>query len=168
MKNLITLMVLFILSSFKTYSQEYVIENCVDTKTFSTKSGLICSNEERTKWFSIQFIYNSNTANPTVNCFKVLKSNIGTYTDTGALMVFTFMDMTDIKLKARTGQLEDLTVEFNLTSNDLVQLSTKSVISIRYINGTDYKSLTYYPMNTENRFFLNALNYYTLKRIKCN
>lgn len=159
---------LLTLSCLKMYSQEeYVIEHCVDDRTFKTKKFLVCSNEERTKWFAIQIIYKSNTNYPILDGLKVYKSNIGTPDSDGDLMVFTFTDRTNIKVKARTGQLEDLTFEFNLTNKDLDALLNNSVVSIRYINGTDYKSYTYYTMNTENVFFYNALKFYRLKRINC-
>ena len=158
---------LLILTCFKTYSQEYVIEHCVEDRTFKSKNWLICSNEERSKWFAIDIIYKSNTNYPMVDGLKVLKMNIGVPNGDGDLMVFTFTDRTNIKVKARTGRLDDLTIEFNLTNKDLDALLDKSVVSIRYINGSDYKSFTYYTMNTENIFFLTALKFYRLKRINC-
>lgn len=151
----------------KESSQEYVIEHCVEDRTFKCLSGLICSNEERTKWFAIQMIYKSNTNYPMVDGLKIIKNNIGVANGVGDLMVFTFTDRTTIKVKARTSLLEDFTIEFNLTNKDTDALLTKSVVSIRYINGTDYKSYTYYTKDAENVFFLNALKFYRLKRINC-
>ena len=158
---------LLMLATIKSYSQEYVIEHCVEDRTFSSKSGLICSNEERNKWFFIQFIYKANTNYPMVDGLKILKTNIGVANGIGDLMVFTFTDRTTIKVKARTSQLEDLSIEFNLTNKDLDALLNNSVVSIRYINGSDYKSYTYYTKDVENVFFYNALKFYRLKRINC-
>lgn len=158
---------LLTLSLFKTYSQEYVIEHCLENRTFSTNSGLICSNEDRDKWFSIQILYKSNVNYPIVDGFSVMKLNIGP-SNNGDLLVFTFTDESTIKVKARTGLLENQTIEFNLTNRDIGFLLSKSVVSIRYINGSNYKSLTYYTTEIENVFFLKALNFYRLKRIDCN
>lgn len=160
-------MMLLMLATIKSYSQEYVIEHCVEDRTFKSPNGLICSNEDRDKWFFIQFIYKTNTNYPMVDGFRVLKTNIGVANGIGDLMVFTFTDRTTIKVKARTSQLEDLSIEFNLTNKDLDALLNNSVVSIRYINGSDYKSYTYYTMETQNVFFYNALKFYRLKRINC-
>ncbi len=160
-------MMLLTLAYVKSYSQEYVIEHCVEDRTFKSQSGLICSNEERNKWFAIQIIYKTNTNYPIVDGLKIIKTNIGDYNRVGDLMVFTFTDRTTIKIKARTSLLEDLNIEFDLTNKDLDALLNKTIISIRYINGTDYKSYTYYTKDVENIFFLNALKFYRLKRINC-
>jgi|688.fasta_scaffold442051_2 hypothetical protein len=167
MKNKIIFMMLLTLAYVKSYSQEYVIEHCVEDRTFKSQSGLICSNEERNKWFAIQIIYKTNTNYPIVDGLKIIKTNIGDYNRVGDLMVFTFTDRTTIKIKARTSLLEDLNIEFDLTNKDLDALLNKTIISIRYINGTDYKSYTYYTKDVENIFFLNALKFYRLKRINC-
>jgi hypothetical protein len=172
MKNKIILMMLLTLSFVKSYSQEYskeeyVIEHCVEDRSFKTNAGLICSNEERNKWFFIQLIYKSNTNYPMVDGLKILKTHIGVPNGVGDLMVFTFTDRTTIKVKARSTQLEDLSIEFNLTNKDLDALLNNSVVSIRYINGSDYKSYTYYTKDAENVFFYNALKFYRLKRINC-
>jgi hypothetical protein len=173
MKTKITLMMLLTLSYVKMYSQEYVkekeyvIEHCVEERTFKTNEHIICSNEEKTKWFAIQILYKSNTNYPMVDGLKIFKSNIGISNGVGDLMVFTFTDRTTIKIKSRTNQLEDLSFEFCLTNKDLDALLTKSIVSIRYINGTDYRSYTYYTKNSENVFFLNGLKFYRLKQINC-
>jgi hypothetical protein len=160
-------MVLLALATIKSYSQEYVIEHCVEDRTFASKSGLICSNDERDKWFVIQLMYKSNTNYPMVDGIRILKANIGVANGVGDLMVFTFTDRSTIKVKARTSLLDDLSIEFNLTNKDLDALLNNSVVSIRYINGTDYKSYTYYTKDSENLFFYNALKFYRLKRINC-
>lgn len=168
-------MMLLTLSYVKSYSQacskessdEYVIEHCVEDRTFKTNELIICSNEEKSKWFAIQILYKSNTNYPMVDGLKVFKTNIGIPNGVGDLMVFTFTDRTTIKLKARTNQLEDLSIEFNITNQDMDALLNKSVVSIRYINGSDYKSYTYYTKDYQNVFFLNALKFYRLKRINC-
>lgn len=166
---------LLTLSYVKSYSQgcskespiEYVIEHCVEERTFKTYAGLICSNEEKNKWFAIQILYKTNTNYPMVDGLKVVKNNIGVTNGVGDLMVFTFTDRTTIKVKARTGLTDDLCIEFNLTNKDLDALLSKTIVSIRYINGTDYRSYTYYTKDTENVFFLNALKFYRLKQINC-
>jgi len=168
-------MMLLTLSYIKSYSQgcskevsqEYVIEHCVEERTFKTHAGLICSNEERNKWFAIQILYKANTNYPMVDGLKIIKNNIGVANGVGDLMVFTFTDRTTTKIKARTGLTDDLTIEFNLTNKDLDALLNNSVVSIRYINGSDYRSYTYYTKDAENVFFLNALKFYRLKRINC-
>ena len=160
-------MLLLTLTYVGAYAQEYVIEHCVENRTFNSNDGLICSNEDKTKWFMIQIIYKPNTNYPMVDGLSVVKLNIGNG-DEGDLLVFTFADSSVIKVKARTGLLPDFRILFNLTSNDIDALMNKSIVSIRFINGSDYKSFTYYTKDSENIFFLNALKFYTLKRIKCN
>ena len=166
MKNKIFLFLFLTLTYVGVYSQEYVIQHCVENRKFYSNDGLICSNEDRTKWFMVQIIYKSNSNYPIVDGLSVIKVNIGA-SDSGDLLVITFTDNTNIKVKARTGLLEYGTVVFDLTNKDMESLVNKSVVSLRFINGRDYKSLTYYTKNHENIFFLNALSFYTLKRIKC-
>ena len=167
MKNKIALTILLLALHCACYAQKPVVEYSLENRTFESKTSLICSDEDRVKWFAIQIIYKKNTENPMVDGLRVVKTNIGQSNNgTDDLIVFTFTDGTNIKVKSRTGLLPNSTIEFNLTNKDLDALLAKAVISIRYINGTDYRSMTYYTVDVENLFFINALKFYTVKVVK--
>lgn len=167
MKRKLIVALALCLFNFSSFGQKFVIEKSVASNTFKAEKGLICSNQDRTKWFAIQLIYKPNTNNVVVDGFKVIKSNIGLSNGKGGdLMVFTFTDGTNIKVKSRGALLEDLTTEFEVTNKDVDALLNKTVVSIRYINGEDYKSMTYYTVGDEKKYFINAFRFYKIKIIK--
>lgn len=160
MKIKTTLIILLCLPCMAFYSQKPVTEKSTEKSVVQSKKLLICSNEERTEWFSILISYRKNTKTRMIDCLKVIKSNIGTSKNRGKdSMVFSLDDNTSITLKARSVMLEDSTIEFNLSNKDLDALFVKSVISIRYINGTDYKSMVYKMVGDEKLFFYNELKF---------
>lgn len=160
MKVKAILIILLFLPCMAFYSQNSVTKKSVEKNIVKSKKILICSNEERTKWFAIFLSYRKTTKIPMVNGLKVIKSNIGTYKNRGNdLMVFYLSDNTHIRIKARSGLLQDSTIEFDLSNKDIDALLTKSVITIRYINGIDYKSMFYQTVGDEKLFFYNELTF---------
>lgn len=160
MKIKTTLIILLSLPCMAFYNQKSATEKSIEKNIVQSKKMLVCSNEERTKWFSIFLSYRKKTKTPILDGLKVIKSNIGTHKNRGNdLMVFNFYDNTSIRIKARSGLLQDSTIEFDLSNKDLDALLTKAVISIRYINGTDYKSMVYEMKGDEKLFFYNELTF---------
>ena len=158
MKIKIILIVLLCLPCMAFYTQKSIMEKSVEKTIIQSKKILICSNQQKTKWFSIFLSYRKKTKIPMIDGLTVIKSNIGTSKNRGKdSMVFYFADNTFIKIKARSGLLQNSIIEFDLSNKDINALLTKAVISIRYINGTDYISMVYQTVGDEKLFFYNQL-----------
>jgi hypothetical protein len=146
--------------------KEFVIQHCVETKTFSTSELLICSNESRTKWFAIQPTYEPNSYYPMNKGFKVFKLGIGDK-DTEDLLVFTFFDDSITVVKSVGDINSDQSINFELTAINLEALRTKTVMKIRFINVTQSESYTYECKDNDGSFFTNGFTNITIKKIKC-
>ena len=147
-------------------TKEFVIEHCVETKTFTTKEIIICSNEYRTKWFAIQPTYEPNSYYPMNKGFNVFKAGIGDK-DIEDLLVFTFFDNSITVVKSVGGHNEDKSITFVLTPTNLEALRNKTVIKIRFINVTQSESFTYECKDDEGSFFTNGFTNITIRKIRC-
>ena len=147
-------------------TKDFVIEHCVETKTFTTPEVLICSNDTKTKWFAIQPTYEPNNYYPMNKGFKVFKAGIGTK-DNEDLLVFTFFDGSITVVKSSGKSVEDDSIIFVMTPTNLDVLRNKSVIKIRFINVVQSESFTYICRDNEGTFFTNGFTNIIIKKIKC-
>lgn len=147
-------------------TKEFVIEHCMETKSFSTPEGLICSNEDKTKWFMIQPTYQPDSYYPINKGFKVLKGGIG-MSDKENLLVFTFTDETVTVVKSTGGIQEDGSLAFVLTTPNIDALRVKSVAKIRFINVNEAASFTYEMTKDNENFFSNAFTNIIIRKIRC-
>ena len=166
MKKTLTLLMLTLWIGVNSQTKEFIIEHCMETKTFTSPEGLICSNEERSKWFMIQPTYQPDSYYPINKGFKVIKSGIG-MNDKEDLLVFTFTDETVTVVKSINGPQEDGSLAFVLTTANIDALRVKTVSRIRFINVNDAASFTYEMTKDNENFFSNAFTNIIIRKIRC-
>jgi hypothetical protein len=156
MKKLLTIAILLL--SFISNAQ---IENTkIDTNPREEEVSapmLICSNEDRDKWFAILPTFKKFDGVLVKSYLKTLKLNIGKCSNND-ILVFTFVGGKKMKILANNELVCDLIeVTFPLTAIDVAFLETKTLESIRYINGNDQSSYLYTLTEKDKDYFVNIL-----------
>ena len=139
MKKLITT-ILLLLTFISSNSQE------IKTRTENISAPmLICSNDERDKWFAIMPTFEKFDGVTVKIHLTTLKLNIGECSKDDSI-VFIFTDGRKIKINANNEKRCDgiVEVKFTLNSIDAAFLESKTLLSIRYINGNDFVSFVYF------------------------
>lgn len=158
MKKLITI-ILLLLTFISSNAQE-TIEIKNRTEVISAPV-LICSNDERDKWFAIVPTFEKFNGSIVKTYLTTLKLNIGECSKDDAL-VFVFTDGRKIKVNASNEKICDVGVEvvFILNPIDFAFLESKTLASIRYINGNDFVSFIYFSKPEDCNYFLNTFGDY--------
>lgn len=122
---------------------------------------LICSNVERDKWFAIIPTFEKFDGVVVKTYLSTLKLNIGECSKDDAL-VFIFTDGRKIKIYANNEKRCDgiVEVKFPLNSIDVAFLETKTLESVRYINGNDFVSFIYFSKKEDCNYFVNTFGNY--------
>jgi len=157
MKKLITIMLL-LLTSISSNAQETEKRSRIETVSAPI---LICSNDERDKWFAIVPTFERFDGLIVKTYLTTLKLNIGECSKDDAL-VFIFTDGKKIKVNANNEKRCDGIVEVNFTLNsiDAAFLESKTLASIRYINGNDFVSFIYFSKKEDCNYFVNTFGLY--------
>mgnify|MGYP003405761884 CR=1 FL=1 len=119
---------------------------------------LICSNEEKSKWFVLLPKFKKFNGSLVNTYFVTLKLNIGECSNNDVI-IFTFVGGRKVKIYANNemncnGIIE---VKFSLTPIDVAFLETKTLESIRYVNGYDQNSYLYMSTEKDKDYFINIL-----------
>lgn len=154
------LMTLMMFASINIISQnnaQYVIKKCLNDKSFQASEGVICSDEMKMKWFMMLPNFKSEKDQPIPSGLSVVKSGIGSCSKND-LLVITFDDHSRIILRsANYDLLCDTWIQFLVNPSDMNLLQMKQIDTIRYVNGNELKSFTYYmKTEKEKRFFINV------------
>jgi hypothetical protein len=157
MKKLITIALLL----FTFVSNAQIENEKVDTKSREEEISapmLICSNEDRDKWFAIVPTFRKFDGILIKSHLKTLKLNIGKCSNND-ILVFTFVGGKKMKIFANNELECDHISEvvFSLTPIDVAFLETKTLESIRYINGNDQSSFLYTLTEKDKDYFVNIL-----------
>lgn len=157
MKKLLTI-ALLLLSFISSNAQETEKRSRIETVSAPI---LICSNDERDKWFAIVPTFERFDGLIVKTYLTTLKLNIGECSKDDAL-VFIFTDGKKIKVNANNEKRCDGIVEVNFTLNsiDAAFLESKTLASIRYINGNDFVSFIYFSKKEDCNYFVNTFGLY--------
>ena len=158
MKKLITI-ILLLLTSISGAQNETEKVNTKTREEIVSAPMLICSNDERNKWFAIVPTFKKFDGMLVKTYFRTLKLDIGECSKNDVL-VFTFKDGKKIRISADNEKVCDVGVEviFSLNSIDVAFLETKPLDNIRYINGNDFVSFVYFSKPDDSDYFLNTFN----------
>jgi hypothetical protein len=157
MKKILTIILLL----FTFVSNAQIENEKVDTKSREEEVSapmLICSNEDRDKWFAILPTFKKFDGVLVKTYIKTLKLNIGKCSNND-ILVFTFVGGKKMKIFANNEINCDVTETnvFVLNSIDIAFLETKTLESIRYVNGNDQSSYLYTLTEKDKDYFLNIL-----------
>lgn len=168
MKKLFILLILGISHITSGQQTEFVIQHCTKLDTYKAPMGLICSNESKTKWFAMTPTYAASTTKPIPNGVSIIKMNIGTATQNDRLII-RFSDGETIVLNAYS-VIPDYggIVMFEASVRQIQVMKNYVIKSIKYLNGGDGQTFTYYPDENEKIFFINAFNNFIVKDVNCD
>ncbi len=157
MKKILTIILLL----FTFISNAQIENEKVDTKSREEEISapmLICSNEDRDKWFAILPTFKRFDGFLVKSHLKTLKLNIGKCSNND-ILVFTFVGGKKMKIFANNELECDYTSEvvFSLTPIDVAFLETKTLESIRYVNGNDQSSFLYTLTEKDKDYFVDIL-----------
>lgn len=157
MKKILTIILLL----FTFISNAQIENEKVDTKSREEEISapmLICSNEDRDKWFAILPTFKKFDGILVKSYLKTLKLNIGKCSNND-ILVFTFVGGKKMKIFANNELECDYTSEvvFSLTPIDVAFLETKTLESIRYVNGNDQSSFLYTLTEKDKDYFVDIL-----------
>ena len=156
MKKLITIVLLLL--TFVGNAQIEDEKTAKPREEVTSAPMLVCSTKDRTKWFAIVPTFKKFDGILTKAYLSTLKLNIGKCSENDEIM-FTFTDGRKMKILAVNEKNCDGIVEikFPLNSIDIAFLETKTLESIRYINGHDGASFLYLPIKGERDYFTRTL-----------
>jgi hypothetical protein len=145
----------------------FVVNHCVGKDTFESSSGLICSNELKTRWFTMIPTYLTSTMNPIPNGFSIIKLNIGISSKNDKIII-RFSGSKTVMLKAHNvvDEYGGIT-SFYASVSDVYIIKNYPIKSIKYLDGTNGVSFTYQPKNGEESFFINAFTNFIVKDVNC-
>ena len=157
MKKILSIIVLLL--TFMSSNAQETVEK--DRTEITSAPVLICSNVERDKWFAIIPTFKKFDGVVVKTYLTTLKTNIGECSKDDAL-VFIFTDGRKIKIFANNEKRCDGIVEvfFPLNAIDAAFLETKTLESIRYINGNDFVSFIYLSKKEDCNYFVNTFGIY--------
>jgi hypothetical protein len=170
-KLLLNFVLLISLSAFSQTTTPFVIEHCKDKMTdkeyYFPEKKLICANAEKTKGFTIS--PNFRAKNGTlVNAGFICKNvNIGSCDENDSL-IFLFEDDTKMTLTSWNKFNCEGNAYFDFNDNQLKDLSTKKVNTIRFSNGRSYESLTIALKEDQKDYFIRAFTNNKIIEVDCS
>ncbi len=159
MKKLIT--ILLLLFVFTSNAQTENTKSPKDAEV--TAPMLVCSNANQSRWFAMSPTFKKVNGTLTEGYITTQKLNIGSCSKNDVI-VFTFLgekgkEGKKIYITANNEKNCDLInpVTFTLTSIDVAYLVTKTLMSVRYVNGNDQTSFVYTMKKDERYYFVGIL-----------
>ena len=167
-KNFITLSLLISLHSSYSQSRKVVIDKCINKSEIYGPTGVICSNIERNKWFTLTPNFQLDGNRLSMSGFLVIRMGIGNLTKEDQLF-FSFKDGTKLRLESGGSLTLDNSVLFTLTDLEFAILKEKEIDTVRYINGNDFSSFQYTMVGDEERnYYTNLFNNYYIREVYCD
>lgn len=166
-KVLISLAVLLSSYTISSQSRKVVIDKCINKTELHGPTGVICSNFNRDKWFSLTPLYFLEGNRLSFNTFMVIRMGIGTLSKEDQLF-FVFKDGTKLRLESGGELSSDYTVYFKLTELEFTILKSREIETVRYINGNDFSSFQYTMVGEEKTYFVNLFNNYYIREVYCD
>ena len=166
-KVLISLAVLLSSYTISSQSRKVVIDKCINKTELHGPTGVVCSNLNRDKWFTLTPLYVLDGNRLSFNTFMVIRMGIGNLSKEDQLF-FVFKDGTKLRLESGWELTSDHTVYFKLTELEFAILKSKEIETVRYINGNDFSSFQYSMVGGEKTYFVNLLNNYYIREVYCD
>ena len=164
MKNtLMALGLMLSMNSAISQNNKVVTEKPINSTEITKHTGVICSNESRTKWFTLTPNYRIDGNKLFCDGFIVIKSSIGTL-NKEAVLAITFKDGSRIKLKSNDLLKDNNILYFPLSELNFIILKSKEIKWVRYINKKDNVSFQYAMKPNEENYYVNLFNNYSIQR----
>jgi len=158
-KVLLSISLLLALNTSYSQSRKVVIDKCINKSDIHGPTGVICSNFNRDKWFTLIPNFQLDGNRLSMSGFLVIRMGIGNLTKEDQLF-FSFKDGTKLRLELGGELNSETTVYFKLTDLEFSILKLKEIDTVRYINGNDFSSFQYSMVGEEKTYFINLFNNY--------
>ena len=166
-KVFITLSLLIALHSSYSQSRKVVVDKCINKSELHGPTGVICSNIERNKWFTLIPNFQLDGNRLSMSGFLVIRMGIGNLTKEDQLF-FSFKDGTKLRLELGGELNSENIVFFKLTDLEFSILKLKEIETVRYINGNDFSSFQYSMVGEEKTYFTNLFTNYYIREVYCD
>lgn len=166
-KILISLAILLSSYTVSSQSRKVVIDKCINKTEVHGPTGVICSNLNRNKWFTLTPIYVLDGNRLSMHGFLVIRLGIGSMSKEDQLF-FSFKDGSKLRLESGGELTLENGVFFTLTDLEFAILKSKEIDSVRYINGNDFSSFQYKMIGEEKTYFIKLFNYYYIREVYCD
>ena len=166
-KILISLAILLSSYTVSSQSRKVVIDKCINKTEVHGPTGVICSNSNRDKWFTLTPIYALDGNRLSMSGFLVIRLGIGSMSKEDQLF-FSFKDGSKLRLESGGSLTLDNSVLFTLTDLEFVILKEKEIDTVRYINGNDFSSFQYKMVGEEKTYYINLFNNYYIREVYCD
>ena len=167
-KVLLSISLLLALNTSYSQNRKVVIDKCINNSEIHGPTGVICSNFNRDKWFTLIPNFQLDGDRLSMSGFLVIRMGIGNLTKEDQLF-FSFKDGTKLRLELGGELNSENTVFFKLTDLEFSILKLKEIETVRYINGNDFSSFQYTMVGDEERnYYTNLFNNYYIRDVYCD
>jgi hypothetical protein len=165
-KTLIALALILAINSIYSQNDRVTIDDCTNKTEIYGPSGVVCSNIDRTKWFTLKPNYQIDGNRLSCHGLIVIKSNIGGPSKKCQLL-FSFKDGGRLKIKSTDESKSGNIFYFKLSELEFIILKSKKINYVRYINGIDNVSFQYKMGPDEINYYVNLFTNYNIRKINC-
>ena len=166
-KVLLTVALLLALNTSYSQSRKVVIDKCINKSEIYGPTGMICSNLDKTKWFTMTPTYRLDGNRLSCDGLWVIRMGIGDLSKEDQIFI-TFTDGSKLRLESGIELTSEKSIYFKLTDLEFTILKTKEIQSARYINGNDFCSFQYNMTSDEKTYFTNLFTNYYIREVYCD
>ena len=166
-KVLLTVALLLALNTSYSQSRKVVIDKCINKSEIYGPTGMICSNLNKTKWFTMTPTYRLDGSRLSCDGMWVIRMDIGNLSKEDQIFI-TFTDGTKLRLESGIELTSEKSIYFKLTDLEFTLLKSKEIQSARYINGNDFCSFQYNMTGDEKTYFINLFTNYYIRDVYCD
>jgi hypothetical protein len=166
-KVLLSISLLLALNTSYSQSRKVVIDKCINTSSIYGPTGVICSNLDRNKWFTLIPNFQLDGNRLSMSGFLVIRMGIGSMSKEDQLF-FSFKDGSKLRLESGGELTLDNNVYFTLTELEFSILKMREIDTVRYINGNDFSSFQYKMVGEEINYYTNLFTNYYIREVYCD
>ena len=166
-KVLLTVALLLALNTSYSQSRKVVIDKCINKSEIYGPTGMICSNLNKTKWFTITPVYRLDGSRLSCDGIWVIRMGIGDLSKEDQIY-FSFKDGTKLRIESGVELTTEKSIFFKLSDLEFSILRTKEIDTVRYINGNEFSSFQYKMVGDETIYFKNLFTNYYIREVYCD
>ena len=166
-KVLLSISLLIALHTSYSQSRKVVIDKCINKSEIYGPTGMVCSNLNKTKWFTLTPVYRLDGSRLSCDGLWVIRMDIGNLSKEDQIFI-VFTDGTKLRLESGIELTSEKSIYFKLTDLEFTILKSKEMQSARYINGNDFCSFQYNMTGDEKTYFTNLFTNYYIREVYCD
>ena len=164
---LLSISLLLALNTSYSQNRKVVIDKCINKSSIYGPTGVVCSNDNKTKWFTLTPVYRLDGSRLSCDGFWVIRMDIGNLSKEDQIF-FSFKDGTKLRLESEVELTSEKSIFFKITDLEFCILKSKEIDTVRYINGNDFSSFQYKMVGDEKTYFTNLFTNYYIREMYCD